>query len=207
MQNVKCVIVGDGAIGKTTLLVSYTTDSFTDEYVPTVFDNMAAALLVDGKPMSLGLYDTAGQEDYDKLRPLSYPQTDVFVLGYSVVSPPSFQNLKSKWIPEIRHYCPNVPIVLVGTKVDLREDLTALERLAERGLEPVRYEQGAELAREIGASKFVECSAKTQLNVKSVFEEAARVAIAPQPSNNKKHSSRKLALSRCNILWRLENQK
>jgi len=199
MQNVKCVIVGDGAIGKTTLLVSYTTDSFTDEYIPTVFDNMAAALLVDGKPVSLGLYDTAGQEDYDKLRPLSYPQTDVFVLGYSVVSPPSFQNLKSKWIPEIQHYCPNVPIVLVGTKVDLREDPQALERLAERKLVPVSSEQGSELAKEIGAAKFVECSAKSQFNVRAVFEEAARIAIAPKPTS-KKASSRKMAFSRCNIL-------
>lgn len=52
--------------------------------------------MVDGKPISLGLWDTAGQEDYDRLRPLSYPQTDVFLICFSIVSPPSFDNVKAK---------------------------------------------------------------------------------------------------------------
>lgn len=55
--------------------------------------------MVDGKPISLGLWDTAGQEDYDRLRPLSYPQTDVFLICFSIVSPPSFDNVKAK----VRH--------------------------------------------------------------------------------------------------------
>src|ERR1700731_4156250 len=65
------------------------------------FDNSSASVMVDGKPISLGLWDTAGQEDYDRLRPLSYPQTDVFLICFSIVSPPSFDNVKSKWWPEI----------------------------------------------------------------------------------------------------------
>ena len=66
--------------------------------------------------VSLGLWDTAGQEDYDRLRPLSYPQTDVFVLCFSVISPTSYTNITNKWMPEIRHHCPDTPVILCGKK-------------------------------------------------------------------------------------------
>ena len=82
------------------LLMAYTTNAFPGEYIPTVFDNYSANVVVDGKTIQLGLWDTAGQEDYDRLRPLSYPQTDVFLVCYSIISKASYENVKTKWIPE-----------------------------------------------------------------------------------------------------------
>eukprot|EP00300_Choanocystis_sp_HF-7_P023845 c25230_g1_i1.p1 GENE.c25230_g1_i1~~c25230_g1_i1.p1 ORF type:complete len:195 (-),score=47.76 c25230_g1_i1:108-692(-) len=171
MQNIKCVVVGDGAVGKTCLLISYTTNAFPGEYIPTVFDNYSANVMVDGKPIQLGLWDTAGQEDYDRLRPLSYPQTDIFLVCFSVISRSSYDNVKTKWIPEIRHHVPQAPFIIVGTKADTRDDPSM------KGKAFVSHDEGSQLAKEVGARAFLECSALTQNNLKAVFDEAIRQAL------------------------------
>lgn len=191
-QSLKCVVTGDGAVGKTCLLISYTTNAFPGEYIPTVFDNYSASVMVDGKPISLGLWDTAGQEDYDRLRPLSYPQTDVFLICFSLVSPPSFENVRTKWHPEISHHAPNIPIILVGTKLDLRDDPKALKMLSDKKMSPISFQQGVSMSKEIGAVKYLECSALTQKGLKNVFDEAIRAVLMPAPKTKPK--------SKCTIL-------
>lgn len=192
MQSVKCVVVGDGAVGKTCLLISYTTKTFPTEYLPTVFDNYASNVMVGGKLVNLGLWDTAGQEEYDRLRPLSYPQTDVFLVCFSVVSPSSYENVRARWLPELEHYWPSAPVVLVGTKTDLRNDPSALSRLRERNMEPISTEMGHALASEVNAVKYVECCAKEQRSVNDVFDVAIRsVLFPPQKSKRSSSSSRR----------------
>eukprot|EP00301_Raphidiophrys_heterophryoidea_P006926 c12745_g3_i1.p1 GENE.c12745_g3_i1~~c12745_g3_i1.p1 ORF type:complete len:212 (-),score=75.54 c12745_g3_i1:342-923(-) len=186
MQNIKCVVVGDGAVGKTCLLISYTTNAFPGEYIPTVFDNYSANVMVDGKPVNLGLWDTAGQEDYDRLRPLSYPQTDVFLVCFSIISQASYENVSAKWAPELNHHAPNAPKLLVGTKIDLREDQQMINKLREKNMKVLSSADGDAKAKEIGARKYLECSALTQKGLKAVFDEAIRIVLAPPPAKAKK---------------------
>ncbi|XP_055798553.1 rho-related GTP-binding protein RhoG-like isoform X1 [Salvelinus fontinalis] len=186
MQTIKCVVVGDGAVGKTCLLISYTTNAFPEEYIPTVFDNYSAQISVDSRAISLNLWDTAGQEEYDRLRTLSYPQTNVFIICFSIGSPSSHANVRHKWHPEVSHHCPGVPVLLVGTKKDLRGDVEAVKKLKEHGLAPTNQQQGNALAKQIGAVKYLECSALMQDGVREVFEEAVRAVLYPVTKKNVK---------------------
>ncbi|KAK9202602.1 hypothetical protein WN944_017814 [Citrus x changshan-huyou] len=287
---IKCVTVGDGAVGKTCLLISYTSNTFPTDYVPTVFDNFSANVMVDGRTVNLGLWDTAekkilnlaklvtrivleiqtfflvatirriiklrskmlrsyrelrlssfsttkedrasvqlnssGQEDYNRLRPLSYRGADVFILAFSLISRPSYENISKKlnfqpcmirsclytslillyalflfpfslcppvmlekWVPELRHYAPSVPIVLVGTKLaDLREDRQF--HLDYPGAYTISTEQGQELKKQIGALAYVECSSKTQQNVKTVFDAAIKVILQPPKTKKERKKLR-----------------
>ncbi|CAA6672953.1 unnamed protein product [Spirodela intermedia] len=185
---VKCVTVGDGAVGKTCMLISYTSNTFPMDYVPTVFDNFSANVIVNGSTVNLGIWDTAGQEDYNRLRPLSYRGADVFLLAFSLVSRPSYENISKKWVHELRHYAPSVPVVLVGTKQDLRDDEQFL--VDHPGATPITTAQGEELRRLIGAAAYIECSAKTQQNVKAVFDAAIRVVLQPLKTKRRKRKQR-----------------
>ncbi|AET40793.1 Rho family GTPase RHO5 Ecym_6421 [Eremothecium cymbalariae DBVPG len=210
MRSVKCVIVGDGAVGKTSLLISYTTNSFPQDYIPTVFDNYSTTIAVPDPQSSTGeqqlfklnLWDTAGQEEYDRLRPLSYPQTDIFLICFSVNEPVSFINVSEKWFPEIRHNtnyenmelfleCGKYPILLVGTKADLRDDEHEEDRLREMNTDFVSQPEIDRIVHQCGFMGYVECSAATQEGIREVFERAIDcVVYKPERliNKNKKHS-------------------
>eukprot|EP00457_Paulinella_chromatophora_P015351 gb/GEZN01015952.1/.p1 GENE.gb/GEZN01015952.1/~~gb/GEZN01015952.1/.p1 ORF type:complete len:149 (+),score=19.87 gb/GEZN01015952.1/:180-626(+) len=141
--------------------------------------------MVDGKPVNLGLWDTAGQEDYDRLRPLSYPQTDVFLIAFSIISQSSYANVKTKWYPEIQHHAPGVPLLLVGTKSDLRNDAATIQALQSKGVSMVTPDDAQTMMKDISAVKYMECSALTQEGLKAVFDEAIRAAMN-KPKKQKK---------------------
>ncbi|KAI3370071.1 hypothetical protein L3Q82_024871 [Scortum barcoo] len=156
----KLVIVGDGACGKTCLLIVFSKDQFPEVYVPTVFENYVADIEVDSKQVELALWDTA--------------------------APDSLENIPEKWTPEVKHFCPNVPIILVGNKKDLRNDEHTRRELAKMKQEPVKPEDGRDMANRIGAFGYMECSAKTKDGVREVFEMATRAAL--QAKRGKKSS-------------------
>ncbi|XP_036115039.1 rho-related GTP-binding protein RhoD [Molossus molossus] len=181
--SINVVLVGDGGCGKTSLLMVFTQGNFPESYTPTVFERLSVDLPIKGKPVNLQIWDTAGQVDYDRLRPLFYPDASVLLLCFDVTSPHSFDNIYNRWYPEVNHFCKEVPIVVVGCKTDLRKDRSLVKQLWKKKLEPVTYHRGQEMARSVGAVAYLECSARLQDNVQAVFQEAAEVALSSRSRN------------------------
>ncbi|XP_069924000.1 rho-related GTP-binding protein RhoD isoform X4 [Oryctolagus cuniculus] len=131
-RSVKVVLVGDGGCGKTSLLLVFAAGAFPESYSPTVFERYTVNLQVKGKPVHLQIWDTAGQDDYDRLRPLFYPDASVLLLCFDVTSPSSFDNVFNR-----------VPIIVVGCKTDLRKDRSLVNKLRKKRAEPVTYHREA----------------------------------------------------------------
>lgn len=169
-RHLKFVVVGDGGVGKTCLLISYVQRKFPEDYVPTVFENYVTK--IEGpkrKIIELALWDTAGQEEYNRLRPLSYSEVDILMVCYAVNNRASLQNVEDLWMPEVKHFCPNTPIILVGLKSDLR---------GQRNVGEFVDPQKAELvAQKLGAFSHIQCSAKCRDEVDEVFNEALNTAL------------------------------
>jgi len=183
---VKTVLVGDGNCGKTSAAVSYTTNRFPEHYTPTVFDNYSSNVMVNNEAVLLQIWDTAGPQKHEKLRPLSYTQTDGFLMFYSISCRSSFHNIKLVWEPEIRHHCPTTPIILVATKLDLRFDLKLAEQLNDANQTMVTTEEGQKMAQSIGASSFHECSALTQEGLADIFDSLLTTVIQARNKNTAK---------------------
>ncbi|EHY56021.1 GTP-binding protein RHO3 [Exophiala dermatitidis] len=186
----KLVLLGDGACGKTSLLNVFTRGFFPTVYEPTVFENYVHDIFVDGIHMELSLWDTAGQEEFDRLRSLSYDDTQAIMLCFSVDNRGSLENVGTKWIAEINEHCPGVKIVLCALKCDLREEQEKDDE-EERTAPPrtmIQYNEGLEVARQIGALRYLECSAMRNRGVNEAFTEAARVALQVKPARSKEDS-------------------
>jgi len=181
-MKIKIVTVGDPAVGKTSLLIVFAKEEFPDDYVPTVFQNYSKIVEHEGKKVYMTLWDTAGQEDFDRLRPLSYPGTDIILLCFSLVSMTSYEAVRDKWYREVDHYIPDVPILLVGTKVDLRDENKKDPGTGE--IDPVTTEQGKQMQKEINAAAYIEVSALTGKNLKRIFKKALEIVLAVRNVKN-----------------------
>ena len=200
MNQIKCVVVGDASVGKTSLLKSYASHKFSQEHTPTVFDNYLVDVMVNGELCHLALFDTPSHENYDKLRPMSYSQANVILICYSVVKPSSFKSITEKWVPEVHFFAAKTPFFLVGTQSDLRNDLnvelnsSSVKKLPQKF---VTKKEGKKLAKELAkygsCMGHVECSALTQQGLKIVFDEAIRSATTQA-------SGEKLKKGKCYLL-------
>jgi Ras-related C3 botulinum toxin substrate 1 len=179
---IKCVLVGDSGVGKTLLLFSYMNGELPKEHIPpTVSDNYVVNLTVGQQNIELSLWDTSGNAEYDRLRPLNYPNTDIFLICFSIVKPVLFENITVKWYPEIQRYCPEAQIILVGTEVDLRDDPKTIEELKEKGQSPITYEEGLALSKVLKARNYVECSVRTRGGVDNAFNAGIYAAFFSEP--------------------------
>lgn len=195
--SVKVVSVGDEGVGKTSMLITYTQRTFPTDYIPTVFDEYSACIDIGGNFYQIALWDSAGADAYDRLRPLSYPATNIFILFFSVVSQESFNRITSKWVPEISQHAQGVPFILVGTKTDLREDEAAIEKMMQTdGRGPITQQEGSALATAVHAHSYFEISSLRLEGVEPVANHAILLgANALGPRNRPANK-----LSKCSVL-------
>ncbi|XP_029950026.1 rho-related GTP-binding protein RhoH [Salarias fasciatus] len=188
-MSVKCVLVGDNAVGKTALLVRFTSETFPDTYKPTVFENTGVEVYMDGVQISLGLWDTAGNDNFRQIRPRSYHQADVVLICYSVANPNSLASVQRKWILEVRENLPKVPVLLVATQTDQRE-------MGVHRSSCITAAEGRRVAQEIHAKGYLECSSLSNRGVQQVFEYAVRTVV----NQAKKRARRRMfSLNQCKV--------
>uniref|UniRef100_A0A915AI76 Cytochrome c oxidase assembly factor 5 n=1 Tax=Parascaris univalens TaxID=6257 RepID=A0A915AI76_PARUN len=211
---VKCVVVGDAGVGKTTMIKTATgCSSHLTDYEPTVIDVYGSQLSHPlAYPHFMEVYDSAGKEEYDRLRQLTYVGVHVIVICYSVGCRNSFRNAESRWADEIKlGLCPeNVPIILAATKIDIRNDPKTIEQLArqlysEDQLELfklVTKDEGEAMARKIGAYSFVECTFHDKSSVLRVFLEALCAALEARNAKNNEQTT----AERANLLKKLKGK-
>ncbi|PVF94904.1 GTP-binding protein, rho subfamily [Serendipita vermifera] len=190
----RIVVVGDGAVGKTSLLHNFRKNNFDTEFQPSVLEEFIIDHDVDGRYVELSLCDTGGQEDYDHLRVLAYRNADMVLICYTPEWRDSLENVEYKWVPEVYHYCPGVPFMLVGCKSDVRQDLKLLEMLKRDGEKGFTVQEAFEMAKKVSASAHMECSAAFSFGVREVFDAAVRILFSTA------HSSQRTRLKECLIM-------
>jgi small GTP-binding protein len=185
--NIKITPVGDGATGKTSMLTSYTNKTVPAEHTATVFDNYTACVTVNGQQITLSLADTAGQEDFESLRALCYPGTNIYLCVFAVNDRTSFDNISSKWMKELHEKDKvksslGVPIIIVGNKIDLRSTDKCVSRAeGEALLEKMRAKYGESTP----IMHYMECSALKSTGLKEVFDEAIKSHLKVLTRNKK----------------------
>lgn len=166
----KFVIIGDGAVGKTSLLYTYSNKGFPKKYTPTVMDQYKVFLPFNDDTIELEVWDTAGQENFGALRDLSYPDTDLFIICYSSIARASFNNIKPVWMKEVEKY-KGVKFVLVGTKNDLIPQTREYE--GEHAV--IENDEAIKLVQKLEGNGAYQCSALLNSGVQEVFKRSVKV--------------------------------
>ncbi|KAK8892552.1 hypothetical protein M9Y10_029785 [Tritrichomonas musculus] len=182
MKTIKCVVVGDEASQKTSVLDIYTNQSQGSN----TYDDFEKKTNVDGNEISLHLFDSLDQADYKK-----YSDVDVFVLCFSLVTPQSFQSIEKTYAPAVKEANPNAHIILVGTNIDERNDFSKhADEYKSKGMEPSLQSAGEELKEKIGAVDYIECSIEKKINIDRIFDQAVRAVTGTKPPSQEMHDKK-----------------
>ena len=174
--NIKCAVVGGPFVGKTSCIRSYInkkSDIKKFEGKDALIEYFSTTIKLNNeKEACIQIWDTGRSEGSERARLSVYPQIDVIVIMFDLVRQDTMLDVEKFWYRELSGHCPNIPIILVGTKVDLRQDKRYKKSVS-------TYNDGISLARRIKARKYLECSSKTLVGLDSVFQEAALSVLQP----------------------------
>lgn len=177
---IKCVVLGDSNVGKTSMLINYATNRFPSVCVPSVFDNFAGSLTCGRKKYNLQIIDTMEGEGEDSRRKC-YLGTDCFIVCFSIVQPESFTHLQTRWIPEILNFTGHeTPIIVVGTHADLRDEDEVVRHLELKGQKPTTTREATARSRSLGAAHYIECSPVMKKRMRKTINDALQSVFYPK---------------------------
>ncbi|KXJ29322.1 Ras-related C3 botulinum toxin substrate 1 [Exaiptasia diaphana] len=168
-RKIKIVLLGDKEVGKTCLLLQlcYKSNTISRKHLESISNTYQANIIVEGKVYQLDLWDAECKDANDNVRPSAYTETDVFCVCFSVSDAESFRHVENKWHQEIKKHSPKTPIILVGTKTDLREAHEEKNgKVDEKKTAFITYKMGKKMKKKLGAIRYLECSALTQRGFK-----------------------------------------
>lgn len=178
-------LLGDGGVGKTCILLTYTNGAFPGEYIPTVFDQYRTTVTADGVDYDVRLDDSSGGDDLEIVRSLQWSGSSVFILCFSCVNPNSMARLETLWLPEAQKALPGVQIVFVCTKTDLRNDAEAIRRTQDNyQRDPITTEEGRRFAKRFKVPYFEVSSLTQPTTLQTLFLEVMRMAVRKQKSSS-----------------------
>ncbi|KAI7905185.1 YIL118Wp-like protein [Cokeromyces recurvatus] len=186
----KILVVGDGGCGKTCLLNVFTRGHFPQMYEPTIYENYIHDIAINDKlSIELSLWDTAGQEELDRLRVFSYDNTHAILVCYSINNRTSLDNIVNRWIHELQKECPQAKMILAALKCDLRSSSSSSSSSStststSNTNKIILYKEGLAVAKEMNAIRYFECSAKHNRGVQECFEQAAKIALTVHLPND-----------------------
>ncbi|KAJ5076584.1 rac1 [Anaeramoeba ignava] len=192
MKKFKTIFVGENEVGKTTLLITYDLKYLPEKYLPTAYDDFSKIYKIEeNKEIEIEFWDKGMSENNDNFTRFIYDQTDVIAICFAIDNRSSFQNIESFWILEIEHYSPNSKIILIGTKIDLRNNEERINELKEENQKLITKEEGMDLAKKIKAIKYFECSSLNQKGIETIFNEIMLICIGKYDGINQEKQKKK----------------